>query len=140
MALQRIYRPSRILAYPGGPTVLGKSEQRVALQLKEAGVSFDYESERIPYRIERDVFYRPDFRLSNGIIVEVKGWFTSEDRMTHLRVQKQHPTLDVRFIFDNPNKPINKGSKTSYAQWCEKHGFLWSTKEIPIEWLMNQPS
>lgn len=57
------------------------------------------------------------------------------DRQKHLLVQEQYPELDIRFIFSNPNAKIRKGSKTSYADWCNKHGFLFAQKSIPKEWL-----
>ena len=75
--------------------------------------------------------------LPNGIIVETKGRFTPADRQKHLLVQKQFPELDIRFVFSNPNQKINKGSKTSYAMWCEKNGFLYAKGLIPKEWLME---
>ena len=131
----KTYRPKRTETYPGGPTVLGNSEKRVALQLHEHKVPFDYEKERIKYHVAKDHAYTPDFKLGNGVYLEIKGQFLSNDRMKHITVKDQHPDLDIRFVFDNPNKPINKGSKTTYAMWCEKHGFLWCGKEIPKEWL-----
>lgn len=140
MPIHRTFRPSRILAYPGGPKVLGKSEQRVALALKDAGVSFDYETEKIPYRVEKDAKYTPDFKLGPKKYLEVKGLFESKDRVKHLMIKEQYPDLDIRFVFDNAHKPINKGSKTTYANWCEKFGFLWAHKEIPKEWLRTMKS
>jgi len=79
--------------------------------------------------------YTPDFLLPNGIIVETKGRFTAEDRKKHLEIQKQHPTLDIRFVFTNSRAKIRKGSKTSYADWCSKNGFLYADKDVPQEWL-----
>lgn len=83
--------------------------------------------------------YTPDFLLKrSGIIVETKGQFTSEDRQKHLYVKAQHPELDIRFVFQNPNAPIYKGSKTTYAKWCEKHGFKYATRLIPLEWCTSK--
>jgi len=61
--------------------------------------------------------------------------FTPTDRRKHILIQKQHPELDIRFVFTNSNKKLNKKSKTTYAKWCEKHEFLYATKVIPKEWL-----
>ena len=79
--------------------------------------------------------YTPDFRLPNGIIVETKGRFISDDRKKHLLVQQQHPDLDIRFVFSNSKAKLNKGAKSTYADWCIKHGFLYADKTIPEEWL-----
>lgn len=86
----------------------------------------------------RNRTYTPDFLLPNGIIIETKGRFLPEDRRKHLEVRKQHPELDIRFVFSRASAPINKGSKTTYAMWCEKHGFLWADKQIPDDWLYEE--
>jgi hypothetical protein len=113
-----------------------KSEARLAGMLDELHVPYAYEEETIPYRIERNASYRPDFRLkTNGIILEVKGWFQSKDRTKHIAIKRSNPDLDIRFIFDRPHSRLSKTSNTTYAQWCDKHGFLWAdAKAIPKEW------
>tara|TARA_R110002095_G_scaffold124022_1_gene107773 strand:+ start:107 stop:295 length:189 start_codon:yes stop_codon:yes gene_type:complete len=58
-----------------------------------------------------------------------------EDRQKHILIRKQRPDLDIRFVFDNPNARISKTSKTTYAAWCEKNGFLYARKTIPREWI-----
>lgn len=108
-------------------------EDKIAAQLEEAGVEYEYETLRLKYQIEHE--YRPDFRLPNGIIVEGKGLFTSEDRSKHLAVKKTHPHLDVRFVFTRSASPLYKGSKSTYATWCVKYGFQYADKLIPEAWL-----
>ena len=78
--------------------------------------------------------YTPDFVLSNGIIIEAKGIFEAKDRQKHLLIKQLYPHLDIRFVFQNVNNRISKGSKTTYAMWCRKHGFLYSSKTIPLAW------
>lgn len=67
--------------------------------------------------------------------METKGRFTATDRKKHLLVKAQRPDLDIRFVFSNSRAKLNKGSKTTYADWCNKHGFLYADKLIPTEWL-----
>lgn len=110
-------------------------EEDEAARLTELGVKYEYESLRIKWTDKRERTYTPDFVLPNGIIIETKGRFDPDDRRKHLEVRKQHPELDIRFVFSRANAPINKGSATSCAMWCEKNGFLWSDKQIPDEWL-----
>ena len=110
-------------------------EEKIATQLKERGVEVKYETTKIKYRVEKDCVYTADWQLPNGIIVESKGRFVTSDRMKHLYIQKQHPHLDIRFVFSNSKVKINKGSKTSYGDWCLKHGFKYADKQIPEEWL-----
>jgi hypothetical protein len=110
-------------------------ESKVSAQLNEAGVSFEYETFKIEYQVNETRKYTPDFRLPNGIIVETKGRFVAADRKKHLLVQQQHPDLDIRFVFSNSKAKLNKGAKSTYADWCIKHGFLYADKTIPEEWL-----
>jgi hypothetical protein len=123
------YRHARALGYRSG------LEVAVAKQLESLGVPFEYESFKISYQVDETRSYRPDYQLPNGIIVETKGRFTSADRKKHLLIQKQHPDLDLRFVFTNSNAKLSKTSKTSYGDWCDKHGFLYSDKWIPESWL-----
>jgi hypothetical protein len=109
-------------------------EGKVSAQLTEAGVSFEYETFKIEYEVQETRKYTPDFRLPNGIIVETKGRFVSDDRKKHLLIQRQHPFLDIRFVFSNSKAKLNKGAKSTYADWCQKHGFLYADKLIPEEW------
>jgi len=113
-------------------------ERRTAQLLRQRKVKFEYEKTRLPYLVEETRHYTPDFRLPNGIFIETKGRFTSADRKKHLLVKKQHPDLDIRFVFSNPRAKIRKGSKTSYADWCDKHGFMYSKETIPLEWIKEK--
>jgi hypothetical protein len=111
-------------------------ESKVSDQLKVLGIPFEYEKLKIKYSVNEVRTYTPDFViLSNGIIVETKGRFVAADRKKHLLIQRQKPFLDIRFVFSNSKAKINKGSPTSYADWCDKHGFMWADKLIPEEWL-----
>lgn len=110
-------------------------EETVYKQIAKQGITPEYESFKIPYVIPASNHtYTPDFQLPNGIIIETKGRFVASDRKKHLLVKKQHPELDIRFVFQNAKGRINKGSKTTYADWCVKNGFLYADKEIPYEW------
>jgi hypothetical protein len=109
-------------------------EEKVADLLTNLGVKYEYESTRIPYQLRCN--YTPDFLLPNGIYLETKGHLTEEDRRKMKAVKKDNPDLDIRFVFQSPYNKISKGSKTTYAKWCEKNGFLYcSYSSIPIEWL-----
>lgn len=110
-------------------------EVKVSDQLKEAGIDFEYESFKIEYEVQEFRKYTPDFRLPNGIIIETKGRFVAADRKKHLLVQQQHPDLDIRFVFTNSKAKLNKGAKSTYADWCRKNGFFFADKWIPEEWL-----
>ena len=121
-------------------------EKDNAAELKAVGVNFTYEEMKIEYeKPSRQSKYTPDFvittrpdgtpRPSGALIVETKGRFLTADRQKHLLVKRQHPSLDIRFVFNNPNAKISKTSKTTYAKWCEKHGFQYAKGSIPRAWL-----
>lgn len=110
-------------------------ERDLAASLAAAGVGFEYELERIAYTDPEPHHYVPDFRIANGVFIEAKGRFTPEDRRKHLLIKRQHPALDIRFVFSRSKQPLYKGSKTTYAQWCYRHGFLYADRHIPSAWL-----
>ncbi len=110
-------------------------ERRIAKDLHDKGIAFEYEEQKIKYLLSETRSYLPDFILPNGIIIEAKGRFKPEDRKKHLLIKEQHPELDIRFVFSNPNDKIRKGSKTSYSDWCDKNGFRYAKGSIPKEWI-----
>lgn len=115
-------------------------ENKIDEQLKSIGIDGEYEQHEIKYTIPAtEHTYKPDFRLPNGIYIESKGWFLPEDRKKHLLIKEQNPNMDLRFVLQSPNSKIYKGSKTTYAQWCDKNGFKWTKGSIPNEWINEIP-
>ncbi|ACF42020.1 endonuclease [Morganella phage MmP1] len=115
-------------------------EDKVSKQLEGKGISFDYEIWKIPYTIPESYhIYTPDFLLPNGIFIETKGLWDSDDRKKHLLIREQYPELDIRLVFSSSRSKLYKGSKTSYAEWCEKHGILFADKLVPLDWLKEKP-
>lgn len=111
-------------------------EEQISDQLHKNGVTVEYEKHSILYTVPQSNHkYTPDFKLPNGIFVETKGRFVLSDRQKHLLIKKQHPELDIRFVFQNSKGKIRKGSKTTYADWCIKYGFVYADKQIPSDWL-----
>ena len=89
---------------------------------------------KISYVIQHH--YNPDFILPNGIYLETKGFWDAADRRKILAVVRDNPDIDLRMVFQAPFNKISKKSKTTYAQWCEKHGIKWAAVHaIPIDWL-----
>jgi hypothetical protein len=110
-------------------------EDSVSQQIESKGIKVEYETEKVNYTIPASLHtYNPDFKLPNGIRVETKGRFVLADRKKHILVKEQNPQLDIRFVFTNSKNKINKKSKTTYADWCEKNGFKYADKVIPDEW------
>ena len=110
-------------------------EHKVADQLTEANIKYQYEKTVIEYiKPETNHTYTIDFTLPNGILVETKGRWVLEDRKKHLLIKSQHPELDIRMVFQNSKGKIRKGSKTTYANFCDKNGIVWEDKTIPAAW------
>lgn len=111
-------------------------EEKIAKQLEDAGVIAKFESFKLAYHVPSTAHtYTPDFALPNGIILETKGLFQTDDRKKMKLIKEQHPGLDIRFIFSNANAKIAKQSKTTYAKWAETNGFKWAHRDCPREWL-----
>lgn len=114
------------------PAYKSKLEKSMGHLLDAMGVPYSYEPLRIPYVKEH--YYTPDFYIEEKYFIETKGRFLPVDRKKHLLIKEQHPEIDLRFAFQNPNGRLSKHSKTTYAEWCERHGFQWSGKKIPRKW------
>lgn len=111
-------------------------EQTVDDFLKSHSIDGMYEKHYLEYTVpESNHKYTPDFVLPNNIIIETKGVWDAEDRKKHLLIKEQHPELDIRFVFTRSKAPIYKGSKTTYASFCEQHNIKYADKKIPEEWL-----
>jgi len=111
-------------------------EEGVINNLTYRKVNFLYETTVVGYsKPPTNHKYTPDILLDNGIIIEIKGFLDLEDRKKHLLVKEQNPELDIRFLFQNSKNKINKGSKTTYADWATKNGFKFADKIVPDEWI-----
>ena len=111
-------------------------EDKFIQELEEYGLDPNYEAKKFEYIIpESKHNYTPDFPLSPHIVIETKGRWVVEDRQKMLLIKEQYPEIDFRIVFYNANQKIKKGSKTTYAMWCDKHGIKWANKTIPPEWV-----
>lgn len=113
-------------------------EYKIAGMLEANGMAVSYEPDKLAYVVPATKHsYTPDFRLSSGMYIEGKGRLLPSERKKHILVKEQNPDIEILFFFDNAHKPIYKGSKTTYADWCDKHGFHWTDlrKGLPEDWL-----
>lgn len=115
-------------------------EARIAEELINKGIPFEYESELIPYiKPASKANYKPDFifkKKDGGMMyIELKGRFLSADRKKTLLILDQYPDLDLRFVFWRANDRISKLSKTTYAMWCQKNDIQYAQNHIPEAWL-----
>lgn len=106
--------------------VRSKLEIKLAEILTDCNEIWAYEVTQIPYTIPQSEHkYTVDFTLSNGILLEGKGYLSDhKERYKYVLLKQQHPDLDLRFVFDNPNK-LCGGTKMTHAKWAEKYGFAY---------------
>ncbi len=113
-------------------------EHKLSIYLDELKQNYGYESIKIEWEDLAYRTYTPDFILDNGIIIETKGRFLAADRRKHLAIKKQHPKLDIRFVFTNSRAKLRKGAKSNYAEWYIRYGFWYYDRIIPEDWLKEK--
>ena len=112
-------------------------EERVQADLDYRGIAYEYEPCKLPFTVKRN--YIPDLKIGD-VYVEVKGYFRSEAQRKMRNIKEQHPELDIRFLFQRNNSPVQgakkrkDGTKMTCAEWAEKHNFIYSEGMIPDEW------
>ena len=113
-----------------------KYEAAVAASVLERGFAFKYEAQSFGYTITAR--YTPDFFLPNGVVVETKGLFGSDDRRKMLAIKDQYPLLDIRLCFMNAQLKLSKAPNSlAYWQWAERHKFPWCHGHIPTTWFTD---
>ena len=97
-------------------------EEEFSKILKDAKIPFTFETERLRYvEPEQTHIYTPDFLIKKKLYIETKGRLTAADRKKMKLVCRQHPDKSIVMVFDRASKRIAKGSKTTYAMWCQKN-------------------
>lgn len=113
-------------------------ELKLAKIMVDKGVVFEYESSKINF-VPKPRTYTPDFYIPHrDIYIEAKGKLDKGDRVKMILVREQNPDLDIRIVFQNARNKIYKGSKTTYGDWANRHGFDWAEGNIPEEWLNDE--
>lgn len=140
-----------------------KFEEKIAKQMDDAGVNYEYEQSTYTYNKKvrsaecgdcrsKDVYqlhrYTVDFDVyvghaaTFGFHIETKGIFSPSDRAKMLLMKEQHPKVEIRLVFQRDNKiPVRgkqprKKKPTSYTEWAKFHGFKYAVGEVPKEWLI----
>jgi len=109
-------------------------ETQVEEALIAQGLTPLYETEKFPYVLHRK--YTPDFKVGS-VYIEVKGWWPSAERTKFLAVIVNNPGLPIFVALQRPHLTLSKQSKTTYAQWCSKHGIAWCPVPIPPDFLQQ---
>lgn len=139
-------KPKHLVKDTFGDEVVVRSrlEIKIAELLTKVEVNWLYETTKIPYTVpESHHKYTVDFTLPNGVFVEGKGILADyEERRKYVLLKEQNPSLDLRFIFQDPNKKCG-GMKMTHAEWAVKYGFPYcginDTAQI-ISWAKEKSS
>lgn len=109
-------------------------EANFAASMFQRGLKAEYESNVFPY--VRKSHYTPDWKISEGLFIETKGYLSPSNRSNLLSFKEQHPDIEIRLAFANAGNRLNSRSNTTYASWAEKNGFKWCdlSKRFPSEW------
>jgi hypothetical protein len=113
-------------------------EASIARDLTERGVAFEYEDPDSKLFYTTSHVYTPDFSFGDGLVVEAKGYFPPQDRTKMLNAKEANGEFDIRLLFQNPKTRLSSASKTTYAQWAERHGFVWASSKVPDEWIKGR--
>ena len=125
-----------------------KYEDTLTANLDKKKKEYHYEEFSIEYTIKHK--YTPDFVLPNGIIVEAKGCegfkrgefyigsLDSKAREKMLKVKRQYPELDIRFVFPKDFK-LKLKTTPKASKWCKKNGFKYHIgNTIPESWFKEE--
>ena len=105
-----------------------KFEKRV----HEANPDLEYELNKYKLSYYITHMYQPDFvhPAEPNVYYEAKGRFrTSGEARKYVEIQKQHPEIEIIFLFQNPRtkmpgaRPRKDGTTLTMAEWADKHGF-----------------
>ena len=119
--------------------VRSKLEVLIGNTLTEFDVNWVYEKTKIKYVVpESNHVYTVDFTVGNGILLEGKGILADhKERTKYVLLKEQNPDLDLRFIFDDPQKKCG-GMKMTHAEWATKFNFKYcgkNDKEQILSWI-----
>lgn len=98
-----------------------------------------YHPRKIEYVRTSTHKYEPDWIYCKGsrvIFIESKGRFrTIEEANKYKYIKDYCDDCELVFVFYNPNTPMpnakrrKDGTKLTHAEWAEKNGFKWYTKD-----------
>ncbi len=115
-------------------------EEITQTNLNDNEIEFEYETLKLEYIVpEKKRSYKPDFIFPNKdnpkMIIETKGRWVKDDMDKMKMIKERYPDLDIRMVFTNSNSKVRKGSKTTYADICNKLNIPYADKVIPDDWL-----
>lgn len=114
-------------------TYRSQEEDQVATALGTRGLPFTYEEHKLRYT--KVSTYKTDFAVYlpdvGTVLLEVKGWWSAQDRQKIRAVVAHNPKANLVMVLSRPTNRISKQSKTTYAEFCDRHAIPWvSCKDL----------
>lgn len=106
-------------------------EKSILDSLTSLNVEYKFEGIKLSYTIAAQ--YKPDVVLDNGVIIEIKTYLPYEEQRKLRAVKESHPDLDLRLLFEKPDKKL-PNSKLTHGEWATKYNFIWAGPNVPEEW------
>lgn len=117
------------------PVFKSRWERTIATELEKYKIPLQYEVDKLQYTVpSSNHTYKPDFKIADKVYIESKGIWDREDRNKILLIKEQYPDIKIYMAFQNAKQKIYKRSKTTYAEWCDKHGIEWSHGGLNPNW------
>jgi hypothetical protein len=108
-----------------------RSEFEFDVSQKLQPCGFKYEPNSIPYTVPRK--YTPDFVFTSDTqttYIECKGYFRAGDTQKYVAIKNCLSwTEELVFVLMKPDQKVNKQTKLTMSQWCDKHRIKWYSIE-----------
>ena len=104
-------------------------------KIESLKLKVQYEHDKLVYiQPEKKRNYLPDWKIKPYTYIETKGIFSSSDRQKILMVIKCNPEVKLYMLFQNSKLTLNKKSKTTYSDWCNKMCIEWADIKDERKW------
>jgi len=104
-------------------------------KIESLKLNVQYETDKLVYiQPEKKRNYLPDWKIKPKTYIETKGIFSSTDRQKILFVIKCNPEVKLYMLFQNSKLTLNKKSKTTYSDWCDKMHIEWADIKNERKW------
>jgi hypothetical protein len=90
-------------------------EANYARILNHLGVGWQYEPET--FQVGEAETYTPDFRLDDGTLIEIKGWWTESGKRKVELFREKHPEFTLQTITRTEYTVLSKQYRSLIANW-----------------------
>lgn len=99
----------------GGTFFRSSWEANYARILNHQGVRWQYEPET--FQVGESETYTPDFKLEDGTLVEIKGWWTESGKRKVNLFQSKYPTMKLEIVTRKEYTALSKTYRNLITNW-----------------------